>query len=151
MNVMIAIAAVATIGAVSLPMYQRHQIKTEINQVYQDIFETNVKIDRLLAAGVQPTLSQQEDGQMIAGHHHAYVPLAYLNSSPLVDKVELSMNEQHQFQGLNVTLGKQADVGVRNAVIQFQRQGDGNWHCQVDASQASGWHSSYIASLCGTK
>lgn len=146
-ELMIVIAIIGILAAIALPMYQDYVVKAQVQRVYYELSSTRTVIDSLLANGTLPTMTPDEDGDIIDGTLHEYIGIDKDNiRSNLVYIAEVN-NSGGQFQNLTATFGKNAYTGIQDVQIIMKRDEEGYWSCEINPNGKQ-WSVRYTPNSC---
>lgn len=133
-ELMIVVAIIGILAALSAPVYQGFLEKSQINRAvselgtYRTAYETSLSNNE--------TVNNQALG---------YVPSALTTGDMAT---EIATTNADGSGHLQVTLGGRVQGGLAGLIVRFERTPDGEWSCLLDESAASGWEASYAPAGC---
>ena len=144
-ELMITIAIIGILAAVSIPLYQRYVIKAQVSRVYYEMAVTQNTIEGIFAQGGFPTLNPTEDDTTDNfARKLEYVDLNGTNpGSNLIYTAQILQNPDHSFKAIQAVFGRNAYAGIQDVVLRLERTVGGGWSCHLDTSHAAEWQEWY--------
>ncbi len=134
-ELMIVVAIIGILAAVSIPVYQGYIIKTQINRAVGE-----------LSAYKAPFEERVGSGGDVTNIDLGYNPSNLTSGSLAINIGGLNPDGSGQ---LEVTMGGNAHPNLTGLIISFDRDTSGRWECVIDNTLvASSWKSSYLPSGC---
>lgn len=134
-ELMIVVAIIGILAAVSIPLYQGYIFKAQINRAIGE-----------LSAYKTPFEESVGSGGSVANNDIGYSPSSLTNGSQATNIGTLNPDGSGQLQ---VTMGGNAHPNLTGLVLRFERTSSGGWSCVLDnAAVAPTWEASYLPSGC---
>ncbi len=134
-EVMIVIAILGILAAISIPLYQGYVAKTQISRAVGELGQYRSGIED--AIGSNKPVTNEAIG---------YSPSNLTTGDMATDIATLNPDGSGQLQ---VTLGGSAHPNVTGVLITFERSDEGRWECVLDNSaNPGGWNDIYLPSGC---
>lgn len=134
-ELMIVVAIIGIITAVSIPIYQSYIVKSQINRAVGE-----------LSAYKAPFEVRASKSGSVANSDIGYNPSNLTNGNQTVNIGILNPDGSGQ---LKVTMGGNAHPNLTGLILSFERDTSGRWECVIDNTLvASSWKSSYLPSGC---
>lgn len=133
-EVMVVVAIIGIIAAVSIPIYQNNLMKSQLNRSIGELASYKVAFEVQLARS--GTVTNAELG---------YVPSPLTTGTMLVDIGTVNADGSGH---LEVTMGGTAHPFLAGVIVQLQRSAGGRWLCVINASAASRWRASLSPAAC---
>ncbi|MFL1406138.1 pilin [Marinobacter sp. M1N3S26] len=134
-ELMIVVAIIGILAAVSIPLYQGYVAKTHVSRAVGELSHYRASIEEALGSNEPVTNAAIE-----------YTPSNVTTGDLATDIATFNPDGSGHLQ---VTLGGNAHPNVTGVVIQFQRTTSGQWTCVIDNSaNPSGWSDMYLPSGC---
>tara|TARA_R110000823_G_C15790653_1_gene486104 strand:- start:256 stop:696 length:441 start_codon:yes stop_codon:yes gene_type:complete len=134
-ELMIVVAIIGILAAVSIPLYQGYIFKAQINRAVGELSAYKSPFEE--RAGSVGSVTNNEIG---------YNPSNLTSGSQAANIGTLNADGSGQLQ---VTMGGNAHPNLTGLVLRFERTPSGAWSCVLDnAAVASTWEASYLPSGC---
>lgn len=136
-ELMVVVALISILAAISVPVYQDYVAKTQLNRVvselgiYRTAFESSISN--------RPSLSQIDNDAL------GYVPSELTTGNVSSD---IAARNPDGSGHLEVTVGGSAYSGIAGVVVRLKRSPGGRWTCLIDKGVASGWRELYLPEGC---
>ncbi|MFP3977860.1 pilin [Marinobacter sp. KMM 10035] len=133
-ELMIVVAIIGVLAAVSVPVYYKYVTKTQVGQVVSEI-------------GTYRTLYEVNLSKQIAINNQSlqYTPSAYTNGNLAI---EIATSNTDGSGHLTVTMGGRAHSALVGVVVRLERSVAGVWSCVVDRTAAADWQPEYKPEHC---
>ncbi|WP_111495779.1 pilin [Marinobacter bohaiensis] len=134
LEIMIVVALIGILAAISIPLLQGYAARAQINRVvselgvYRTAFESNLS-----------SLTE------VTNESLGYTPSELTTGS---SAVEIAVINPDGTGHLQVTMGGNAQQNLSGLVIRFQRSSSGRWSCIIDKSAVPSWKESYKPAGC---
>ncbi|MBF8159762.1 pilin [Pseudomonas mendocina] len=133
-ELMIVIAVIGILAAVSIPLYQDYVAKVQVQRAHAELMVYRAAVEEHLARGQ---------------HLITNADLGYTESNvSLIALGNIATFSADGSGSLQVTVGGSVGVVVAGARISILRSNAGEWTCNVDVSGAGAWKSSYMPAGC---
>lgn len=133
-ELMIVVAIIGVLAAISMPLYQGHMLRTQVNQVVSDLSVYRTTYEVNLA-----------NNNAINNQNLKYIPSPYTNGGLATPIATANADGSGHLQ---VTMGGSAHPSLAGIIVRFERSTQGVWSCLIDRSAASDWHGSYEPTNC---
>jgi|SRR5690554_4860914 len=133
-EIIITVAIIGILAAVSIPLYQGYVAKAQINRAVGELGGYR--------AIVEDHLSRS---QGLTNADLGYVPSNLTTGNPATDIATFNADGSGHIE---VTLGGSAHPNLAGAVLSFERTAAGVWSCVINTSAAGGWKDSYLPAGC---
>ena len=134
-ELMIVVAIIGILAAVSIPLYQGYIFKTQINRAVAELSAYKAPFEEL--AGTAGSVTNDGIGYSFSG---------LTNGSQATNIGTLNPDGSGQLQ---VTMGGNAHPNLTGLVLRFERTSSGAWSCVLDNSAVvATWKASYLPSGC---
>ncbi|TYC58020.1 pilin [Marinobacter sp. BW6] len=133
-ELMIVVAIIGILAAVSLPLYQDYVLKSQINRAVSE-----------LAAYKAPFEAQVSNGAAVTNEDLGYVVSNITSGSAAVNIGTLNGDGSGHVQ---VTMGGNAHPRLSGVILRFERDSSGRWRCVIDSNLASGWKATFGPAAC---
>ena len=134
-ELMIVVAIIGILAAVSIPLYQGYIFKAQINRAVGE-----------LSAYKAPFEERAGSTGSVANNEIGYNPSNLTSGSQAANIGTLNADGSGQLQ---VTMGGNAHPNLTGLVLRFERTPSGAWSCVLDnAAVAATWEASYLPSGC---
>ncbi|SHK36424.1 type IV pilus assembly protein PilA [Marinobacter antarcticus] len=134
-ELMIVVAIIGILAAVSIPLYQGYIFKAQINRAVGE-----------LSAYKAPFEERAGTGGNVTNNDIGYNPSNLTNGSQATNIGTLNPDGSGQLQ---VTMGGNAHPNLTGLVLRFERTSSGAWSCVLDNSAVTAtWEASYLPSGC---
>jgi type IV pilus assembly protein PilA len=134
-ELMIVVAIIGIIAAVSIPVYQGYIVKSQINRAVGELSAYKGPFE--VRAGNSGSVTNSDIG---------YSPSNLTNGNQATNIGTLNPDGSGQ---LKVTMGGNAHPNLTGLIINFDRNTAGQWECVIDNTLVvSTWKSSYLPSGC---
>ncbi len=134
-ELMIVVAIIGILAAVSIPLYQGYIFKAQINRAVGE-----------LSAYKAPFEARAGTGGNVTNNDIGYNSSNLTNGSQATNIGTLNPDGSGQLQ---VTMGGNAHQNLTGLVLRFERTPSGAWSCVLDsAAVAATWQTSYLPSGC---
>jgi len=133
-ELMIAVAIIGILAAISIPIYQDYIARSQVQRVHAELTAYRSPVEDALNRGVV-LISNAE--------------LGYTSSNLTVAVTsDIASFLADGTGSLELTLGGSASAVVAGARIAVVRSSNGSWSCHLDTSAASAWKATYMPSGC---
>lgn len=133
-ELMIVIAIIGIIAAISIPGYTGHVMKSQVNRAVGELAAYKSAVEERLVQG--GTIDNSDIG---------YVPSSLTTGTVGADIAVLNPDGSGHIQ---VTMGGNAHGDLAGVVIRMERSVAGNWQCVIDPSGAANWKGRYSPNGC---
>ena len=133
-ELMIVVAIIGVLAAISMPLYQGHMLRTQVNQIVSELSVYRTTYEVNLA-----------NNNAINNQNLKYTPSPYTNGSLATQIATANADGSGHLQ---VTMGGSAHPSLAGTIVRFERSAQGTWSCLIDRSAASDWHGSYEPPNC---
>src|SRR5690554_3962881 len=133
-ELMIVVAVIGILAALSIPSYQSYIVKTQINRAVGELSAYKVPFEELVGKGGSVT-----------NNDIGYTPSGITTGSQAVDIALLNSDGSGHLQ---VTMGGKAHPNLTGLILRFERGSSGAWECVFNASAASELKASYLPPGC---
>ncbi|MDP4532050.1 pilin [Marinobacter salarius] len=133
-ELMIVVAIIGIIAAISIPSYTEHVMKSQVNRAVGELAAYKSAVEERLVQGA--TIDNSDIG---------YSPSSLTTGVPTIDIAVLNPDGSGHIQ---VTMGGNAHGDLAGAVIRMERSVAGNWQCIIDPSAAANWKGRYSPNGC---
>ena len=133
-ELMIVVAIIGVLAAISMPLYQGHMLRTQVNQVVSELSVYRTTYEVNLA-----------NNNSIDNTNLKYKPSPYTNGTPAT---QIGTANADGSGHLQVTMGGSAHPSLAGTIVRFERSAQGIWSFLIDRSAASDWHGSYEPPNC---
>ena len=132
-ELMIVVAIIGILAAVSIPLYQGYVVKTHVSRAVSELgaYRSGFEANLTGTAGV----NNQSLG---------YSP-SNLTGDTAAEIATVNADGSGQLQ---VTMGGNAHPNVSGTIIRHERTAAGTWSCVIDRSAAANWQASYNPGNC---
>lgn len=133
-ELMIVVAIVGILAAVSIPVYQGYIVKTQIGRAVSEL--------GAYRSGFEASLNgtSSVDNQSLG-----YSPSNLTTGN---EAAEIATVNSDGSGHLQVTMGGNAHPNLTDVILRFERTAGGEWRCVVDVAAASQWRVAYTPSNC---
>ena len=133
-ELMIVVAIIGILAAISIPIYQSNTLKTQINRVIGEL------------GSYKPAFEiQVTNGRPVTNTELGYVP-SDLTTGDVAANIGVANPDGSGH--MEVTMGGNSDPTLDGLVIRFQRSVNGHWRCEIDRSAVSEWKDAYRPQRC---
>ena len=151
-ELMISVAIVGILAAISLPLYQDYVIKSQLSRIHMEVKAAQRQVEAIVATGSLPTTVKSEDSTTDAnGYRRSYIGMdSWAGSSDLIEQAEMQYNGvKHNFSNLHLVVGDSASRSIHGLVIDLGRAPSGVWSCTLsNTANISGWKAQYAWPNC---
>jgi len=133
-ELMIVVAVIGIIAAISIPSYTGHIMKSQVNRAVGELSAYKSAVEERLANGA--TVENSDIG---------YSPSSLTTGTLAVDIAVLNPDGSGHIQ---VTMGGSAHGDIVGVVLRLERSVAGSWDCMIDPSGASNWRDRYSPNGC---
>ena len=150
-ELMIAVAIIAALLAIAMPVYQDYVIRTQVAAAYQEMLPGKTAIERLKPMRIEPTLTN--------GGGYIQVGDGTISGNGKFCKFALSKKtvNQKDTYTLRCSIGcsdptkvSKADVNerIKGSVIELTREGPGTWTCKGTEGDSKIGLKTYLPTGC---
>lgn len=153
-ELMIVVAIIAVLAAISIPMYVNYINKAQVTRVYAELSAVKTAVDEIISRGGQPspfnidsvlkTTRQEWVGWQ--GSDLVNNKVTTTSEHSLLSK-GLVITKEESYTMLTAVLGNHSNASLTNTKIHLVRE-NGSWRCVVDGSQAEGFRTNYAPTNC---
>lgn len=133
-ELMIVVAIVGILAAISIPLYQGYLVKSQLNRTLGELGAYRSAFEVSLSESSAP------DNEALG-----YVPSSLTNGAAIIN---IGVVNPDGSGHLEVTMGGTAHPNLTGVVIRYERTSTGAWSCVIDRSAASLWNPSYSPGHC---
>lgn len=134
-ELMIVVAIVGILTAVSIPLYQVYIVKSQMNRAVGELGQYRTPVEDAMGSG-----------KPVTNDAIGYTPSNITTGNLATDIATFGADGSGHLQ---VTLGGNAHPNLTGVVVQYQRTDSGRWACVIDNSaNPSGWSDMYLPSGC---
>ena len=134
-ELMIVVAILGILTAVSIPLYQGYVAKTHVSRAVGELGQYRSAVEEAVGRN-----------QPVTNTAIGYTPSNITTGTSATDIATLNADGSGQLQ---VTLGGNAHPRVSGVQVTFQRSPAGSWDCVIDPSgNPSGWQDIYLPPGC---
>lgn len=133
-ELMIVVAIIGIIAAISIPSYTGHVMKSQVNRAVGELSAYKSAVEERLANGA--TIGNSDIG---------YAPSSLTTGTSVIDIAVLNADGSGHLQ---VTMGGNAHANLAGVVIRLERSVGGAWQCMIDPSGAGNWKGRYSPAGC---
>ena len=135
-EVMIVVAVIGLLAALSIPIYQGYVAKTQINRAVSELGRYRPVVDYAISSN-----SALTNGAI------GYVPSDITSGNTTSDITTFNADGSGHLQ---VTLGGNVHSSLAGVIIIYQRSANGRWRCVIDYSaNPGGWSNLFMPEGCG--
>lgn len=131
-ELMIAIAIIGILAAITLVVYQNFIAKSQVGRVHAELAAYRSIVEELVSSG-RSGFTNAEIGYIQSG---------------LVLPGDVASFATDGSGVLSVTIGGAASPMVTGARLLIRRAVDGRWSCEIDSTGAGNWRTSFIPAGC---
>lgn len=136
-ELMVVVALIGVLAALSVPIYQDYIAKSQLNRVVSEL--------GVYRTAFEASLSNRSTGSGIDNKGLGYVPSELTTGNASVD---IAVTNSDGSGHLEVTMGGTAYPGIAGVVVRLERAPEGRWSCIIDKDAASGWEDAYRPQGC---
>ncbi len=133
-ELMIVVAIIGILVAISIPAYQSYIASAQINRALGE-----------LSAYKSPFEERTGSGGSVTNNDIGYNSSNLTNGAQAVNIGTLNPDGSGQLQ---VTMGGSAHPNLTGLILRFDRDTAGRWECVIDNTGAPSWQSSYLPPGC---
>ena len=133
-ELMIVVAIIGILAAISIPSYTGHVMKSQVNRAVGELSAYKSAVEERLANGA--ALDNSDIG---------YAPSSLTTGTAGTDIAVLNADGSGHLQ---VTMGGNAHANLAGVVIRLERSVNGDWRCMIDPSGAGSWKGRYRPTGC---
>lgn len=133
-ELMIVVAIVGILSAISIPLYQGYVVKSQLNRALGELGAYRSAFEVCLTDSKVP-----DNGTL------GYVPSSLTTGTSTVN---IGIVNPDGSGHLEVTMGANAHPILAGLIIRYERTSAGVWSCVIDRSSALLWNGSYRPGQC---
>ncbi|MDO6823287.1 pilin [Marinobacter sp. 1_MG-2023] len=134
-ELMIVVAIIGILAAVSIPLYQGYVFKAQLNRAVGE-----------LSAYKAPFEERSGSGGNVTNNEIGYTPSNLTSGNQATNIGTLNPDGSGQLQ---VTMGGNAHPNLTGLILRFERTSSGAWSCVLDITAVTAtWDASYLPSGC---
>lgn len=133
-ELMIVVAVIGIIAAISIPSYTGQVMKSQVNRAVGELAAYKSAVEERLVQGA--AIDNSDIG---------YSPSSLTTGVPAIDIAVVNPDGSGHIQ---VTMGGNAHGDLVGVVIRMERSVAGNWQCVIDPSAAANWKGKYSPNGC---
>ena len=137
-ELMVVLAIMGILAAFALPIYQNYTAKAQLARAAYEIGTTRTSIETILSNGGFPTVDEVQDGQpRAAGGVFVYIGLQGDNPASNIISLATINGSAGGFGGIKAVMGGNVSAVLNGTVIQYLRDGNGTWQCEINLPAAA--------------